>query len=231
MSTSSGNPSLICTVPFHTCCANVSSCCSQWAGEETFILAGGSYGGFVSLGYVLAHPTRVRALILRDTWASGFRGTLRVVQNIARSTEIKTDPEQLLRLWSGEVLDNHDFETGVNSILPIYTAKKGAPAAAPAPAEEGFEKAKPKYHYATHNAAFSYSVPRFDVRRRLQEIKAPTLIVIGRQDPIAPLANSEELHQGIKGSVLSIFDSSGHSPPSEEPEEFRKRVWGFLDSL
>ncbi|KAJ6786106.1 hypothetical protein PWT90_02462 [Aphanocladium album] len=200
-----------------------------WAGEENFVLAGGSYGGFLALGYTLAHPERVRALILRDTWAYGFRAALRAVNTIARSTEIKTDPEQQLRLWSGCVRDNTDFETGVNAIFPIYTAKKQN--TVPATKDDDFEKAQPRYRYETHNAAFSYSVPRFDIRARLGEIEAPTLVVVGRHDPVTPVEESQEIHDNIKGSVLEIFENSGHSPPSEEPELFQERLWHFLDKF
>ncbi|OAA75668.1 Peptidase S33, prolyl aminopeptidase [Akanthomyces lecanii RCEF 1005] len=200
----------------------------QWAGEEKFTLAGGSYGGFVALGYTLAHPNHVSALILRDTWAYGFRGTLRALNNVARSTEITTDPAQQVRIWSGSLRDNYDLETGLADILPIYTAKKQQDAV-PAAGDQSFENAKKHYHYETHNAAFSYSVPRFDVRDRLHEIKVPTLVVVGRHDPIAPVEDSQEIHDGIDDSVLAIFEKSGHSPPSEEPKLFQETLWQFLN--
>jgi proline iminopeptidase len=42
----------------------------EWLGVEQIVMAGGSYGGFVSMEYAIAHPDRVRALVLRDTAAS-----------------------------------------------------------------------------------------------------------------------------------------------------------------
>lgn len=122
-------------------------------------------------------------------------------------------------------------------ILPIYKAeKKDSAAAAVLPAakeedEERFENAKTHYHYEAQNAAFGYNVPRFDVRARLGEIKAPTLVVVGRHDPITPVEDSQEIHEGIKGSVLAVFENSGHSPPSEEPQLFQARLWEFVDKL
>ena len=132
-----------------------------------------------------------------------------------------------MRIWSGNVRDDHDFATGVADMLPVYTAKKQQ-GAVPAAGDQNFENAKKHYHYETHNAAFSYSVPRFDVGARLHEIKVPTLVVVGRHDPITPLEGSQEIHDGIEGGVLAIFENSGHSPPSEEPELFQETLWNFL---
>ncbi|TQV98922.1 hypothetical protein V2A60_007381 [Cordyceps javanica] len=203
----------------------------QWAGEEKFILAGGSYGGSLGIGYTLTHPEHVTALILRDTWANGFRGTLRVMDTIARSTEITTDRAQQLRLWSGTLRDNADFEKSVADILPIYTAKRQG--VVPGSGDRAFENVKTpyQYHFETHNAAFSYNEPRLDVRSRLREIKVPTLVIVGRHDPVTPVEDAQEIHAGIDGSVLAIFENSGHSPPSEEPELFQKTLWDFLNKL
>jgi proline iminopeptidase len=74
-------------------------------------------------------------------------------------------------------------------------------------------------------------VPRFDVRDRLKEIKVPTLVVVGRHDLIAPVACSEEISAGIPNTELAVFEHSGHSPPSDEPEAFRERDSKFLTSL
>ena len=49
----------------------------------------------------------------------------------------------------------------------------------------------------------------YNATSRLSEIKAPTLIMHGKSDKVAPLAIAEELHQGIKGSQLEAFNG-GH---------------------
>jgi proline iminopeptidase len=52
---------------------------------------------------------------------------------------------------------------------------------------------------------------------RLDEVSAPTLVLVGRHDPETPVAAAEELVGGINGSELVVFDRSGHSPHEEEP--------------
>lgn len=84
-------------------------------------------------------------------------------------------------------------------------------------------------HYETHNFAMSYNQPRFDLRPRLGDISAPTLILVGRHNPVAPLQFSEEIHGLIPNSQLTVFANSGHNPPLDESEAFQNRVMEFLD--
>ena len=68
-----------------------------------------------------------------------------------------------------------------------------------------------------------------DYRERLGEVRAPTLICVGRFDPQTPVACSEELARGIPGACLVIFERSGHSPFIEEPERFAAELVSFFD--
>lgn len=198
----------------------------QWAGEEKFILAGGSYGGLIALGYTLANPGRVLALILRSTCAYGYRAVLRGISIISGFRD-HINLAQQLRLASGSTLNSHDFEMAMADLVPIGTVENKL-AANPSSHDDESEPKKKNYHHETHNAAFSFNMPRFDVRARLREIKTPTFIVVGRLDPVTPVEDAQELHDGIRNSQLAIFENSAHSPPLEEPDAFRERVWGFL---
>jgi proline iminopeptidase len=64
---------------------------------------------------------------------------------------------------------------------------------------------------------------------RLEEVRAPTLIVAGRYDPEAPLPCSEELLQGISDASLVAFEESGHFPFIEEASLFARTVDAFLN--
>jgi pimeloyl-ACP methyl ester carboxylesterase len=68
-----------------------------------------------------------------------------------------------------------------------------------------------------------------DYRSRLAAVRAPTLICVGRYDPQAPIACSEELAAGIPGARLVIFERSGHYPFVEEAERFAALVREFLE--
>ncbi len=62
---------------------------------------------------------------------------------------------------------------------------------------------------------------------RLGEIQAPTLILHGMKDKIAPFRLAEEMHAGISGSKLVAFNG-GHAFPFMQRERFVKEVCAFL---
>jgi proline iminopeptidase len=195
----------------------------QWAGAETFVMAGGSYGGFITLEYALAHPDRVTALILRDTSADAVSLGARSIDFALNSPRVKVDHAQLIRLFAGKVPDEADMISAMESILPLYAG------AADDPGVESLGVA-PALRFKTHNAFFSGDGQRFNVVARLGEIRAPTLVVVGRHDWITPVSCSEEIHAGIPGAELVIFEKSGHSPPADEPALFQATVHRFLDA-
>jgi 3-oxoadipate enol-lactonase len=51
----------------------------------------------------------------------------------------------------------------------------------------------------------------FDSRRRLAEIKCPTLVVAASRDEAVPLHHAKMLHDGITGSKLVIIDGADHA--------------------
>jgi len=143
------------------------------------VLAGGSYGGFISLDYAVHHGDRLLGLILRDTWANGLIGQLTALANIVTSDRLHVDVQRQVRVWSGNLIDDKDFEEAVREIIPIYAPPEDPSQQAAAkdkPVPQGFEGLVPMdkrsaYHSATQNAAFSVNQPRFDVRNQLKYIK------------------------------------------------------------
>jgi 3-oxoadipate enol-lactonase len=67
-----------------------------------------------------------------------------------------------------------------------------------------------------------------DLRDRVSEIKAPTLIIAGEEDILIPVKYSRILKEKIKNSTLVTLKSCGHVPPIEKPDEFNRIVMSFL---
>lgn len=194
----------------------------QWTGADRFVLAGGSYGGFIAMEYALRYPGRLDALILRDTVADhSFREGF--IRSIAGSDRVGLEPELVERVTRGEVRSNEEFREFWRKALRIYNHDYD-------PAQVEARAAATPYRFETHNFAFARNVPAYDVKDRLGAITCPTLVVVGRSDPITPVSCSEAIVARIPGARLEIFENSGHSPPLEEPERFQHVVRAFLDT-
>ena len=70
---------------------------------------------------------------------------------------------------------------------------------------------------------------RHDLRERVSEIKAPTLIIAGEEDILVPVKYSRILREKIENSTLVILKNCGHVPPIEKPDEFNRIVMRFLN--
>jgi pimeloyl-ACP methyl ester carboxylesterase len=69
-------------------------------------------------------------------------------------------------------------------------------------------------HFARQQSAIS---ARPDSRPGLKAIKVPTLVLVGREDALTPVADSQEIASGITGSKLVIFEDCGHLSTLEQP--------------
>jgi pimeloyl-ACP methyl ester carboxylesterase len=70
----------------------------------------------------------------------------------------------------------------------------------------------------------------FPLRDELREIRCPTLIVWGRDDPLVGRHHAHELERLIPGSRKVVFDRTGHEPMLERPEAFNRLLDDFLST-
>jgi len=192
----------------------------EWVGAEQIIMAGGSYGGFMSLEYATRYPERVRALVLRDT-SPDHKNHYLARENALKSERVTIDMEKFDRIDQGRVRDNDDLRDCWREILPLYDYHFDA-------AKVEKRVAETPYRFEAHNYAFSINLPNYDVTDKLPQVTAPTLITVGRTDWITPVSCSEQIAGLIPDSRLVIFERSGHSPQIEEAEEWTRTVREFL---
>jgi proline iminopeptidase len=192
----------------------------QWIGAEKIVMAGGSYGGFISMEYAIRYPDRVSALVLRDTSAD-HENEKAARENALSSTRVDIDVEKLDRINSGTVRDNDDLRDCWREILPLYDHHYD-----PAKVEE--RVATTPYRYETHNFAFAHNQPNYDIKAQLPGVTCPTLVTVGRDDWITPVASSETIASLIPNAELVVFEKSGHSPQIEERELWLQVVREFL---
>ena len=77
-------------------------------------------------------------------------------------------------------------------------------------------------------AALRGMAERDDQTSLLSKITVPTLIVVGAEDAITPVADSEKMNQAIGGSRLVVLENAGHVSNLERTEKFNEALLDFL---
>ena len=204
-------------------------------GLERFVLLGHSHGGFVAQAYALAHPDRLRGLILYDTSpTTGPEWEKDVEANVQW---FKDEP------WFAEARDGLAHETSATTDeemtsvfrheFPLYFAEWTRRAKEFEPYRASVSITVMPGRAATDSSASSAVgvAPVFDVRDRLGTIRVPTLVIVGKRDFVTSERFGRMIHAGIRGSRLLILEHSGHMGHIEEPVPFARGIRSFLKSL
>jgi 3-oxoadipate enol-lactonase len=173
------------------------------------IVGGLSMGGYVTLAFYRLFPQRVQGLILADTRASA-----------------DTDEGRANRVKQAELALQEGMQAIVSEMLPkLVTA--GTLASRPeivARVREMMLGTKPE----GAAAALKAMAVRQDQTSSLASIDVPALILVGRDDPITPLKDSELMHREIKDSRLEVIDQAAHVSNLEQPDVFNKILRDWL---
>ncbi len=90
-----------------------------------------------------------------------------------------------------------------------------------------------KTYLTRESAAFERQLNaniRHDTRNQLRKIKAPTLILVGKDDELTPLKMAEELSAEIPDSKMIAFEQGGHGLYWEIPDLFNEAVSNFVNA-
>ncbi len=184
------------------------------AGLDRFPLLGISQGAAVSIEYAARHPERVSHLILFGGYAAGWR-------------HIAT-PEQVREREAVMVLT----ETGWGRTNPVYRrlfSSTFMPTATPEELE-WFDEFQRRTTSPENAVRFLDAFADIDVRDRLQDVQAPTLVVHSRNDLRIPAATGHALAAQIPGAQFVGLESENHLLLGREPAslEFVAAVRRFL---
>ena len=69
---------------------------------------------------------------------------------------------------------------------------------------------------------------RDDQTELLAKITVPALVMVGAEDAITPVADSEKMHAAIPGSRLVVIENAGHVSNLERTEQFNDALLSFL---
>jgi proline iminopeptidase len=189
-------------------------------GLGRIVVFGMSFGGMLALTYALAHPESVAGIVLCATAASNeaLERALSGIHAMASAEQ----REALARLRQGTVQSAEDLDRVFAALAGFYEYD---PRRTPS---GGF---KPIADIDMLNWFFARERETYDVRARLGEISAPTLVLTGLHDKIAPPFASDEILKGIRQAKQEIFEESGHRLMREENAKFLRTVRNFVGRL
>ncbi|WP_367319566.1 3-oxoadipate enol-lactonase [Streptomyces sp. HUAS ZL42] len=158
-------------------------------GVERFAYAGVSLGGAVGLHLAVHHPERVASLAVICSSAH-FNGSKPWEERAAlvRSEGLASLVESADARW---------FTPGFT--VPALVRDQG--------------NADPDAYAACCDA-----LAAFDLRERLGEIAAPTLLIAGRQDVATPPPHLREIADAVPGAALVEIPGAAHLAPAQCPE-------------
>jgi 3-oxoadipate enol-lactonase len=74
------------------------------------------------------------------------------------------------------------------------------------------------------------AIPKINVTTRLKEVRTPTLVICGNDDPATPPSMAREIQENIPGAKLSLIPQAAHLANIEQPEAFNRALAEFLSS-
>lgn len=184
---------------------------------DSFVIAGNSMGGAVSLAYAMAHPEKLDGLVLVCSagWPSeggGPPGAFGLLNNdIGRFFLKLVDPKLVIpeglrsayldeTLVTDDVIDRYtDLALGAGHRDVLLT-----------------QRSRPEPPWTPET---------------FRDISTPTLVMVGARDAVIPPANSRAFAQTIPNAYLVTYPDGGHLPMEQLPDETARHLRAFILGL
>jgi pimeloyl-ACP methyl ester carboxylesterase len=186
--------------------------------HEPMVLMGCSMGGGLAMDFALAHPSKVKALIMVGSGPSGLELDVPrppkfvEVEKAFEAGDLDLTAEIEIQIW----FDGTDR-------MP-----------------EQVDQAMRRLAYEMNRLALAHEVkqlgkrlpntevPAFD---RLKDLGIPVLVIIGAHDTPYILASADYMIENLPSARKSIIEDAAHLPNMDHPQEFQTIVNAFLESV
>lgn len=173
------------------------------------VVAGISMGGVVAQQIALDSPALVERLVLVNTFAAlrpkRWNEAAYLLGRFLRARVAGVNAQAEMVAWR---IFPHPLQTELRAELIRQ-----------------IRQADPKVYPAAMRALALH-----DSRRRLGQIRVPTLIITGANDTTVPLPNQADLVRGIPTARQVIIPDAGHAVIVDQPQAFNQALLDFLQS-
>ncbi len=188
-------------------------------------LLGHSYGGFLALEYALKHQDQLDSLILSRTSAS-------VPRTGEEMAKMRSELPRAMRDTMDACEARGDLQDPecLKCIDYLYHRRICILDPWPEQMDRLFKEWSQdiyKEMWGSNEFFITGNLRDWDVSARIASLRVPTLVTVGRYDEL-PLPLAEQIHAGIGGSRLKVFEHSSHMVMLEEPQEYLSTISEFL---
>jgi 3-oxoadipate enol-lactonase len=179
-------------------------------GLESAHVLGQSMGGTIAATVAIEHPGRVHRLVLASSGPGGTQAVPPrpdVMAKLMAMSQGRLEPEEMVSAVTGR---------GFAERHPEVIAAVGR--------QHRAEQVDRSVIGLQVQASLGFDPAR------LGDVRAPTLVVHGDDDPVVPLENGRLLAAAIPGARMEVLPGVGHMLGHEAPEEFAQLVEEFLSA-
>ncbi|HKP53734.1 MAG TPA: alpha/beta hydrolase [Chloroflexia bacterium] len=186
--------------------------------EKAYVV-GLSRSGQIALDFTLEHPEMVDALVWVAGGVSGYDG------------DMPSDAEMAIFNEMEAIWEKKDWETLSEMEADVWVNGPGQPK----------DRADAQVHKRVHQMILNNYTNHPDEGKpiqldppaagRLQEVKIPTLIIVGDLDTSSTQASANYLASSVEGAKRIVFEGVAHMVNMEQPERFNRVVLDFLSDV
>jgi 2-hydroxy-6-oxonona-2,4-dienedioate hydrolase/4,5:9,10-diseco-3-hydroxy-5,9,17-trioxoandrosta-1(10),2-diene-4-oate hydrolase len=184
-------------------------------GIDTFHLLGNSLGGAAALAMAQQRPERVTALVLMAP-GGGW---------LPFGPTPTEGQKEMFRYYNGGGPSEKKMAAFIRTM--VFDHKQFGEDVVRARYEASLDESHIAF-YHRYNAAFARRGGMDPLWRDLHRIKAPTLLLWGRDDRTITLEGAQLMLKHIRDAQLHVFGRCGHWVQLERQREFDELVTGFL---
>lgn len=173
--------------------------------NENFLLAGQSYGGYISRGIVYKMMDRVEGLLLICPVIIADR----IKRNTPQKITLVKNEKLLLKIPESDV-ENFNSAMVVQSESTYERYRREV--------LSGIKKADINFLRKIKKKGYDFS---FDVDKLKKKYFKPTLMILGRQDSAVGYKDAWEILKNFPRETFAVLDRSGHNLQIEQEENFK----------
>lgn len=197
-------------------------------GLDRIHLLGQSWGGMLAMEYMFTQPVGIASLTIASSPSS-------MIQWVEEANRLRDElPTEIqATLLKHEAAGTYKDPEYLAAMVEFYNRHVCRVVPNPDYVERGNTKMSQNPEvYNTMNGPSEFhvigTIKDWDVRHRLGEIHAPTLVTSGKYDEATPLI-ATTVQNGIPGASWVLFENSSHMAHVEETERYIQVLSAFLE--